>query len=401
MEAVEKFLVNKDAKGKIRCVEISCDWNDDQHGYIIKRITGQYEGKQTQQPEILITVGKAKRTVTEQARLQFNHKVKEYLDKGYKEIDKPADDYSLDELNKLLPENMTDANGFAKHMLAKQADKVKESSINKVKFWYGSRKIDGVRASFYLNTDGVISSASRGGGNYDNSTDHLRLHPKLIEFFKNHPTWVLDGELFKWGWTLNKISGAARLEKNVYDCDALQYYIYDVMIPDIPFSERLEILNQIQKELGIGFNPEKEFSEEELHMQMVPQVNKLHDDYVAAGWEGIVIRNPDKPYGFGKRTNDMIKIKKYRDSEFKVISYEYGLRGVEDLVFICTTEAGNTFKAKPMGDLAMKQEYVDNFETKYKDQIATVKYFYFSEGDNEEIGVPLQPTLKCFRHEGC
>ena len=35
----------------------------------------------------------------------------------------------------------------------------------------------------------------------------------------------------------------------------------------------------------------------------------LHNQYVFEGFEGVVIRNPNKCYGFGKRTNDMIKIK--------------------------------------------------------------------------------------------
>ena len=54
---------------------------------------------------------------------------------------------------------------------------------------------------------------------------------------------------------------------------------------------------------------------------------------MAEGFEGLVARKPDKVYGFGKRTNDMIKIKRYKDSEFLVIGYELGLRGIEDMVF--------------------------------------------------------------------
>ena len=402
MEEATK-LVNKDSKGKLRCIDISCAWNDDYHGYVIKRSSGQYEGKFIQHADTIITCGKAKRTVTEQARLQYNHLVKEYLDKGYKELD--YEELSADELLESLPDNMTDANGFSKHMLAKQSEKVKQSSIDKVPYWYASRKIDGVRCSFYLSDTG-IHSASRGGGNYDYTTGHIYKHPKIVELFNNHPTWVLDGELYKRGWSLNKISGAARMTINAIDCDQLEYYIYDVMVPDITFEERLTILNTIKEELNLGdFNPEKEYDKGELQIQMVPQekvsgfdnIMKLHDSYVADGWEGVVVRNPSKPYGFGKRTNDMIKFKKYKDDEFTVIDYELGHRGVEDMVFVCITDAGNTFKAKPMGDREIKEEYVRNFNEKYKDKQATIKFFYFSENDNPEIGVPLQPSLKCFR----
>ena len=67
----------------------------------------------------------------------------------------------------------------------------------------------------------------------------------------------------------------------------------------------------------------------------------LHNKYVEEGWEGVVIRNPDKVYGFGKRTNDMIKIKKYKDDCFLVIDKEAGLRGYEDMVFILKSKDKN------------------------------------------------------------
>ena len=62
---------------------------------------------------------------------------------------------------------------------------------------------------------------------YDYSTNHIRNYPPLIEFFKRNPTITLDGELFKRGKSLQQISGAARLEKNAYDCDWLEYWVYD------------------------------------------------------------------------------------------------------------------------------------------------------------------------------
>ena len=139
----ENTLISRDSKGKIRVVEINYQWEDDYNGFVIRRHTYQYGGKITDQPEIVITKGKAKRTVTEQARLEYNSHIKKYQDKGYKLLEKDINTYSLEDLNKILPEFTTDANGFQKHMLAKQADKVSSSTFEKE--WYASRKIDGIR----------------------------------------------------------------------------------------------------------------------------------------------------------------------------------------------------------------------------------------------------------------
>ena len=58
-------------------------------------------------------------------------------------MSKHIDEYSEQELQEIIGDVVTDSSGFAKHMLAKQADKVKDSSIEKVKCWAVSRKIDG------------------------------------------------------------------------------------------------------------------------------------------------------------------------------------------------------------------------------------------------------------------
>lgn len=397
-EQTQCWLISRDAKGKIRCIDIHYTKEDDSE-YIIHRHSFQYKGKRTVQPEINITSGKVNRDAHAQTILRFLSLVKTYKDKGYKEIQNDPDSYTEEYLSSILPEYNTDSNGFKKHMLAKQIDKVSEKALNAVPFWYASRKIDGLRCSFYW--DGKrIKSASRGGGDYDLALKHFIENKKFIKFFQNHPDYVLDGELYKHGKSLQQISGAARLEKNAYDCDWLQYYIYDIMIPNTPFIERIKLLINIAKELGIGFDPYHEFKEGDLQVQIVPHVKvagydnmmKLHNKYVEEGFEGVVIRDPKANYEFGSRKNCMIKIKKYRDDCFKVIGIEPGLRGAEDLVFILEAPNGSSFKAKPLGDRATKQEYWDNFDKKYKGHIGECKFFYYSDE-----GVPLQPAFKAFR----
>jgi ATP-dependent DNA ligase len=393
-------FISRDGKGKIRVVEMKASWDELQKAFAIYRTTYQYEGKKTEQPTIYINQGKAARTLKEQVDLEYKSNMKKYLDKGYKLLEKPIEQYSEQELHEIIGDVVTDSSGFAKHMLAKQADKVKDSSIEKVKCWAVSRKIDGVRCSFYWK-DGEVKSASRGGGDYDPSTYQLREHPVLIELLSKNPEWILDGELYKHGKSLQQISGAARMEKTADGCDWLEYYIYDVMIPDVPFSERLKVLETIAFKLNLGFNPEREWENDELRIQIVPheivagnnkkdQIMKLHNQYVAEGWEGCVARDVSKTYKYGGRGQEMIKFKMYQDAEFEITGISEGLRP-EDMCFTLKTEDGIEFKAKPMGSRELKEQYREDLD-KLIGKMATVKSFYLSDE-----GTPLQPVLKAAR----
>ena len=376
------------------------EWCEAEHAFAIYRTTYQYGGKKTEQPVILVKVGKAARTLREQLELEYKSNMKKYTDKGYKLLEKGIEFYTEDQLNEIIGNVVTDSSGFAKHMLAKQADKVKDSSIEKVKIWAVSRKIDGVRCSFYWK-DGEVKSASRGGGDYDPSTYQLREHPKLKELLEAHPDWVLDGELYKHGKSLQQISGAARLEKTAAGCDWLEYYLYDVMVPDTTFAERGNILQEITETLELDFIPEREWGDDELRMQIVPhvyvtgdnkkdQIMELHNQYVAEGWEGCVARDISKPYKYGGRGQEMVKFKMYQDAEFEITGLSEGLRP-EDMCFTLKTDDGIEFKAKPMGSRELKEQYREDLDDLIG-KMATVKFFYLSDE-----GTPLQPVLKAIR----
>ena len=135
-------LICRDTKGKCRRVDISLDWSDDLHAYIIERSSGLLDGKQVVAPIIEIHKGKAKRTVTEQATLQYNSELKKYLDKGYKNIkDLDIENLTLEAAEEALPETNTDQNGSIKPMLCKVMDRTKTSQTDKQ--WLASYKHDG------------------------------------------------------------------------------------------------------------------------------------------------------------------------------------------------------------------------------------------------------------------
>ena len=399
------YLVNRDTKGKIRVAIVEYELinpKDKQNRYfVIHRASGQLRGKLTPQPDKTVLRGKATRNLWEQVMLEAKHLVKEKLDKGYKEIDKDPEEYTLAELEQVLGVIVTGQNGVPKPMLAKQADKVTNKSIFN-KEWYASRKIDGLRALIYMGTDGELHTASRGAMNYDAAMYEILSHPDLIKVFEENPGLIMDGECYHHGWTLQQLNSIARTQKTAVDYSVLQFYWYDIVDTNSTFDERWAFMQDIRDQLDLKFDPEKVFNDEELRIQFVPQLitsswnamMDLHNEYVSEGWEGLVIRDPDKVYRPNGRTNDMIKIKVYKDDCFKVVGIEGGLRGSEDMVFIMEMKDGRTFKAKPFGDRAQKEEYWENFEDKYKGHIGECKFFYYSDD-----GIPLQPAFKAFRDD--
>ena len=393
---MQETLIKRDSKGKIRVVKINCELSDLNKTWVINKSTGLYKGTFIKQPSIEISLGKANRTLLEQVELVFNSSVKSYLDQGYKSILSFGYN-SIDDFNpeSVLPKINTDQNGFKKHMLAKAVTDKLIKYIDTKDYWYCSRKVDGVRNSFYFK-DNKIHTASRGGGDYDNSLKDFINNEVFIEFFKKHPDYQLDGEIYKHGKSLQCISGAVRSDKKP-DFD-LEYYIYDIMIDNKTFEERLVILNDIQKELNLSFDPNRIWEDEDLRIQMLPHIKvysykeakEEHDKYVSNGWEGCVLRDPNCFYQYGGRGNQMIKIKEFQDAEYEIVGLSDGLRE-EDLCFILKTEDGQEFKAKPIGSKDLKLQYKNNINN-IVGKMGTIKYFYLSD-----TGIPLLPVFKCVR----
>lgn len=384
------YLLTKANNGKFRFACVSCDeeYND---GYRIDKFYGQVGGKITYAPACIVNKTHQNRTWLEQLQLQFNHEVKKYLDKGYIIVDKDPNTYTIEELSKLYGDVKTDQAGVIKPQLAKQADKITNKAIFD-KVWMASRKIDGVKALFYFK-DGEIHTASRGGDNYDVATTHLRTNQDLIDFFTEHPTVILDGELYKHGYSLQSISGAVRNETLV--ADWLEYWIYDCYVTDMPNAIACERYKFLCDNLGLPVYPLNMDDSPIKVLQHVyvygwDEIMQKHNQYVEEGFEGECLTNPDCPYKPGSRGNQLLKVKMYQDDEFKIIGISEGVRE-EDMCFTLLTKENKEFKAKPIGPRELKQQYRDNIKD-IIGKMATVKFFYYSDD-----GIPLQPVVKCIR----
>ena len=378
------YLVARNARDKVQ--QIRAKLMQEGNIFVIQRITGQYLGKQTEQPELIIDKGKAKRSTLEQAELQFNSIINKYLDKGYKKISDltktPFEDISESEMNNLVPSIKTDSNGFLKPMLAKDSNKCQTSVLNKRLLC--STKLNGVRCLMQF-SEGEIHAISRGGKEYNVPTTLIR--EALEDFFKEYPSVILDGELYNHGHHLQELSGIARLKEWEDRCNILEYWIYDIADSTKTFEERLEFLMLLKDKLK-GISKIKVI--DHIETNSFKEIQDLHNKWVNEGYEGLVARKPNSTYQFGKRGSDMIKVKEYMEQEFEIIDYKDGLRD-EDFCFILQTEDGKPFAAKPIGNRELKDRYLRDIDEIIGKQ-GTVKFFEWSKE-----GVPQQPIFQVVR----
>lgn len=124
------ILLTRDSKGKIRQINISCSKNGSV--YEITRKSGLVGGKTIVHPVITIEKGKVKRTLEEQAELEYNSNVKSYLDKGYKKLSELDPTGTITDYESLLPKTKEDQNGSVKPMLAKLIQSVSSSTLKRV-----------------------------------------------------------------------------------------------------------------------------------------------------------------------------------------------------------------------------------------------------------------------------
>ena len=79
----KEYLVVLNSRNRVQQTLLQLNQNPFTKAYTIERTNNQWGGKEIQQPTLTITFGKAGRTAAEQAMLQYNSLLKNYLDKGY------------------------------------------------------------------------------------------------------------------------------------------------------------------------------------------------------------------------------------------------------------------------------------------------------------------------------
>jgi len=239
---------------------------------------------------------------------------------------------------------------------------------------YAQPKLNGVRVFCHKIDESTIKYTSRKGKEY--TTIH-HFDTKLLKALSVGD--IADGEVYLHGMDLQDI--VSLVKKWQPETLTLKLYLYDKAEPKVPFYERIRWL---EKNLNVGDSivvvPTTMVLEES-------DVYDWHNDFVQAGYEGVIIRNRESLYKFIHRSKDLQKYKEFIDEEFTIVGGKPGT-GLHEgcVIFICDLGdgTGRTFEACPKGTLAQRREWYKNIKD-YIGKKLTVRYLERSK-DNIPIG---------------
>jgi DNA ligase-1 len=138
--------------------------------------------------------------------------------------------------------------------------------------------------------------------------------------------YILDGELYLPGKSVNEINHFVK-DPNCFENKLIQYWCYDVAIEDMSQYNRIVTLRDNFELFFTRFNTKEAHLANINRLVMLetePILNgedatKYRDEFIDLGFEGLILRNPDADYQFGKRNQSMIKYKRATDGKFVIV----------------------------------------------------------------------------------
>lgn len=328
---------------KITSTGATQQWTISVEGSTLVKVFGQKDGK-LQEARDTITEGKnlgrANETTPEQqaaleAQSQWEKKLKA---KGYVQTLDAATagahdaDYVAGGINPMLA-----------HSFAKQGHKIVYPA-------YTQPKLDGHRCIAVI-SDGVATLWTR-------TRKPITGVPHINKALKaaGLADCTLDGELYNHDYRdrFEELTSFIKRPAPKPGHEVVQYHVYDI-VEDGPFSYRVLALERhpFPEDGPIVVVDTYLVGDEDEAME-------AFDLYTQQGYEGSMLRNSAGPYEF-KRSYNLLKVKAFADSEWTVVGVETGRgRMADKAIFICETEAGDTFRVKMKGALDSLRQYVED-----------------------------------------
>lgn len=241
-------------------------------------------------------------------------------------------------------------------------------------------KLDGIRCLAYME-DGKLRLMSRGNKDFD--LPHIT--KALTNLFASADDLVLDGELYTPGISMQTIASWVK-RKGHPEQSKIQYHVYDIP-SDQPWRIRRRELDAL---INDNKGPVKKVSYRSV--DSADEVWTYQRACVGLGYEGAMVRCLETPYEFANRSYGLLKVKRFSDSEFKIVGVTEGRGKMAGCaIFECITDRKQSFNCVMRGTMEQRNaHYADRHSLIGKTM--TIRYF-----DTTDEGIPRFPVGLCVR----
>lgn len=355
----------------------------------------------------VVDAGKGKKTIQEQAEADARTEIKKKVKSGY-----------VSDVNKIKAKNDTATikdpmKGDKYHPLKKNKGLTLDDLNIRNKQVGIQRKLDGWRYRIHLTKNDAIFYTSSG----DITLEFPQIKDSLIKSFNKIYDYVnnkygiteyyLDGEIYNHSLGFSAAASAGGSGKNKTTQaeltidqkslrDLMHFNLFDVCMA-APYTTREKVLNYFYSPCVLPVETIKILANDE-------DIDKLFQQFLSEGYEGLMIRQLDMPYEY-KRTKQLTKYKPLEDGEFEIVGFKRSITGNTLGSFECKMTDGRTFFANPKDSLGSdkeKQKIWDN-RTSYFGKFLTIEYLEMGTPNDEDkkngftTGRPRHPRAKSFR----
>jgi DNA ligase-1 len=283
-------------------------------------------------------------------------------------------------------------------------------------------KLDGLRCVSYAvrtENDFVVCLQSRTGAFF---TGLPHIAAALRPYLSQHRNIVIDGELYTDKMPFEELAGLIKKKKitaaDVERLKKVKYHVYDIYDHrkhDIPFAERIGLLDAAVRRCvcvandthaasygGRILRSDTEAAAAAAVVVLVrtekiavlSEFRRLFAEFVESGYEGIMLRNAAGVYRANYRSNDLQKYKEFMEDEYRIIGFTQGEgRDAGAVIWVCETADGKDFTVRPRGTMEQRREwFIDG--ASYIGKNLTVVYQELTEE-----GKPRFPIGKAVRYQ--
>lgn len=191
--------------------------------------------------------------------------------------------------------------------------------------------------------------------------------------------WALDGEIYLPGYSVNEINHFVKDPADHHN-KLLQFWCYDIAIP--------EMVQHKRDRIRLDIKPFTIFDSKDKHLNNKKQLVILptyhicndtdayawRDKFIDLGFEGLILRNPDVDYQYGRRrVGYMEKFKAKTDGKFEIVDIQPERKRNLPIITCRNDINDSTFETR----FSMphdKQEYILNHKEDYIGKFVFISY---------------------------